>query len=299
MQPRLSYRPVGEEVDGSIWFHGRTILIEAKWTQDPHPASSLYQFRGKVDGKLIGTLGLFISMAGFSTDAVDALVAGKELNLVLADGDDVRAIVNGTVTIGEALMLKIRAAGDSGTPFVPLRSTAATRASLAASNLLLVEGAFDLRVLEALREMFGASRNATIIPAGGPGNMGPLIHALVSTLVAPARLTIMVDDDGLTGRAMTRIEEAVADVKQHADSVEIEIVKLVPDLDAVVGLVEPGAQWQDRRRLREISSDGLADLLSRIDIAQRLAADPLLATVLKAIGIDTSQLPDRPGRRWR
>ena len=50
LAPRLTYRPKGEEVDGSIWFHGRTILIEAKWTADSHPASSLYQLKGRSMG---------------------------------------------------------------------------------------------------------------------------------------------------------------------------------------------------------------------------------------------------------
>ena len=61
------------------------MLFEAKWTGDPVPASMLYQFRGKLEGKLTGTLGIFISIGGYSADAVDALVAGKSLNLVLFD----------------------------------------------------------------------------------------------------------------------------------------------------------------------------------------------------------------------
>jgi hypothetical protein len=84
MDPRSSYRPAGEEIDGSFLHPGRTMLFEAKWTSDPVPASTLYQFRGKLEGKLTGTLGVFISIGGYSADAVDALVAGKSLNLVLS-----------------------------------------------------------------------------------------------------------------------------------------------------------------------------------------------------------------------
>ena len=80
MEPRIRFRPIGEEIDGSFIHRGRVILLEAKWTQGPLPASSIYQFRGKVEGKLIGTIGVFISMSGFSADAVHALVAGKVIN---------------------------------------------------------------------------------------------------------------------------------------------------------------------------------------------------------------------------
>ena len=70
---------------------------------------------GKVNGKLVGTIGLFASMSGFSRDSVDALVAGKELNLILMDGDDVRAVVCGDIAIEDAIQLKLRAAAEAGT----------------------------------------------------------------------------------------------------------------------------------------------------------------------------------------
>lgn len=65
--------------------------------RDPLPASSIYQFRGKVEGKLVGTIGVFISMSGFSNDAADALVAGKVISTVLFNGDDMRAVAAGEV----------------------------------------------------------------------------------------------------------------------------------------------------------------------------------------------------------
>src|SRR5262245_747316 len=60
LQPRLSFRPTGEEIDGSFVLNGRTMLIELKWRSDPQPASALYEFMGKVSGKLVGTIGLFV-----------------------------------------------------------------------------------------------------------------------------------------------------------------------------------------------------------------------------------------------
>ena len=104
MAPRTRYRPLGEEVDGSFLHRGRTMLLEAKWTRDPIPASTLYQFRGKVEGKLVGTIGVMISMGGYADDAVDALVAGKTLNLILFDGDDMRSLARpGGMGIEEAI----------------------------------------------------------------------------------------------------------------------------------------------------------------------------------------------------
>jgi hypothetical protein len=113
MDPRSRYRPSAEEIDGSFLYRGRVMLFEAKWTRDPVPASALYQFRGKLDGKLAGTLGAFLSMAGYSKDAVDALVAGKSLNLILFDGEDMRKLSEpGCIGIKTALDLKLRGAAE-------------------------------------------------------------------------------------------------------------------------------------------------------------------------------------------
>lgn len=66
MEPRSSMRPSGEEIDGSFAMGDRFFLLEAKWHATPIPASALYAFKGKVDGKLIGTIGVFLSMSDYS-----------------------------------------------------------------------------------------------------------------------------------------------------------------------------------------------------------------------------------------
>lgn len=93
LEPRSSYKSPGEQIDGSFYLDGGFLLLEAKWHADPIPASTLYQFKGKVDGKLVGTLGVFISMSGYSADAVDALIAGKSLNLILFTKEDMDAAI--------------------------------------------------------------------------------------------------------------------------------------------------------------------------------------------------------------
>jgi hypothetical protein len=115
------------------------------------PASSIYQFRGKVEGKLVGTIGVFISMSGFSADAVNVLVAGKIINTILFDGDDVRTVATGQIGISAALDQKLRAAAESGTPFLPLRDPVSGRLVQVAdrevgvrpTRMVIVEGHFD------------------------------------------------------------------------------------------------------------------------------------------------------------
>jgi hypothetical protein len=79
LDSRTSYRIKGEQIDGSFSLDGKIFLIEAKWHRDQLPASALYEFKGKIDGKLVGTVGIFLSMSGYSSDAIDVLGLGKSL----------------------------------------------------------------------------------------------------------------------------------------------------------------------------------------------------------------------------
>lgn len=58
LEPRASYKPKGEQVDGSFFWEGQTFLLEAKWVNPKIPASSIYAFKGKLDGKFHTTSGI-------------------------------------------------------------------------------------------------------------------------------------------------------------------------------------------------------------------------------------------------
>lgn len=119
LEPRSSYKAKGEQIDGSFYLDGTFILLEAKWHADPIPASTLYQFKGKVDGKLVGTLGVFISMSSYSEDAVDALTAGKSLNLILFNKEDIDAAIAGNLGFKAILKAKLRKAAEEGLVYYP------------------------------------------------------------------------------------------------------------------------------------------------------------------------------------
>jgi hypothetical protein len=114
MDPRSSYKAEGEQIDGSFFLDGSVFIFEAKWHKDELPASSLYQFKGKVDGKLAGKIGVFISMSGYSKDAVDALTLGKSLNVILFGKEDIDAAIIGTSNFKRILKSKLRIAAEEG-----------------------------------------------------------------------------------------------------------------------------------------------------------------------------------------
>jgi len=112
LESRIRFRPDGEELDGSFFAFQKYFLAELKWHAKEIEASVLYSFKGKVDGKLIGTIGIFISMSGYSKDAINALVKGKELNIILFDKEDIDYAFKNSFS--ELLKIKLRAAADEG-----------------------------------------------------------------------------------------------------------------------------------------------------------------------------------------
>src|ERR1035437_7101163 len=130
LDPEIRLRPDGEEIDGSFKLQTRYFLLEAKWTSAPQPASSIYAFQGKVQGKLEGTLGIFIAVNGFSPDCPDALVKGKALNIILFDGNDIEAALQSDVSFSSILESKLRMAAEYGVPFAPWKEIISKKAEL-------------------------------------------------------------------------------------------------------------------------------------------------------------------------
>lgn len=109
-----SYRGDGEQIDGYFTVDYRHFLLEARWRKLPVTASEVFAFQGKLRGKLLGTLGLFVSISGFADDAPSALVFGKELDVLLADCSDIQLALDASRTFHEMVRVKMRAAAQRG-----------------------------------------------------------------------------------------------------------------------------------------------------------------------------------------
>ncbi len=92
----------------------RHFLLEAKWQKHPVTASEVYAFQGKLRGKLLGTLGLFVSISGFADEVPQVLAFGKEIDVLLADRIDIELALDATRAFGEMMRVKIRAAARTG-----------------------------------------------------------------------------------------------------------------------------------------------------------------------------------------
>ena len=121
LAPRDSFRPVGEQIDGSFQFQDETYLVEATWRNTPVGEGKLLAFSGKVAGKAKWSRGLLISYSGFSQKGLDAFVRGKPTNLVCMDGLDLYSILQGKLDLRNVLTQKVRRAAETNEAFVPVR----------------------------------------------------------------------------------------------------------------------------------------------------------------------------------
>ncbi|MGP8432372.1 restriction endonuclease [Paraburkholderia fungorum] len=112
-----AFRVNGEQVDGALKFDGEHYLIEAKWQERSSSNEPVYQFAGKVAGKLYGR-GLFISVNGFSPEVVRSLIIGKEIQTLFIDGEDLILVLEGHLTMREMIDRKVKAAQTRGLIYV-------------------------------------------------------------------------------------------------------------------------------------------------------------------------------------
>lgn len=230
LEPRASMRPDGEEIDGSFVMGDRYFLMEAKWHSAPIPASSLYAFKGKVDGKLVGTIGIFFSMSDFSTDAVDALLAGKELNLILVGHSDLLLIEDGKITMRDAIRAKLRYAANYGQPFFPLETHLAEHAKASQETdvqrpqqdwTILVESEQDVRTIEELLDRFVTASKVSVIPAGGQLSIAALAQHIKRTgTTSVAAVVTPIADLELQQEQLQELANTGADVVALHHSLE-------------------------------------------------------------------------------
>jgi len=88
------FRITGEQIDGAIKYDSNYFLIELKWQKEKVNQQSISSLYLKADGKL-GSKGIFISMDGFSSEVIESLPRGKDLKIILLDGNHLSNVIFG------------------------------------------------------------------------------------------------------------------------------------------------------------------------------------------------------------
>lgn len=84
----------GEQIDGAFKFEGWHYLVECKWTEKLTDIRQLDSLYGKVNRGGKQTMGLFLSINGWSKHVEDLLKQNPEKSIILMDGMDLRYILD-------------------------------------------------------------------------------------------------------------------------------------------------------------------------------------------------------------
>ncbi len=117
MEPRFAYNLEHEQIDGSLSFDTDDYIVEARWRLKPVSRGDADIFAAKVRRKGKNALGLFVSVNGFSADA---LAQYQETTPFLAmDGGDLYLVLEQRVRLDDLLRTKKRHANETGSCFLP------------------------------------------------------------------------------------------------------------------------------------------------------------------------------------
>ena len=118
---RKPYKIETQQIDGHFKFEGFDYLVEAKWEREPPTEQKIGGFERKVNTKLDSTRGVFFSMNGFRPEVVQSF-EGKKGNIILFSGEDLIHILEGRISLREALQIKIEKAAQEGKPCTSITS---------------------------------------------------------------------------------------------------------------------------------------------------------------------------------
>ncbi len=96
------FRITGEQIDGALKYDGHYYLVELKWREKRADQAQIASLYLKVEGKL-DARGIFISMNGYSSEVLESLPKGKEVKVILLDGQHLTNVLCGHYTLQELL----------------------------------------------------------------------------------------------------------------------------------------------------------------------------------------------------
>lgn len=246
LEPKASYKPTGEQIDGSFFWQGQTFLLEAKWVKDKIPVSNIYSFKGKLDGKFHNTSGIFFAVNGYSKDVEDALRFGKTLNIILFNEFDIPLIFNNEVSFLDVLKFKLREAGDTGSLNVsyelkqraerisqlnPEFISIHTKNNSISSNqniliddlLVFVEGLNDIKIarnlLEQIKEHYSLSYKIEVLQGTKNVRQLPSLLNIYGKYESPKAVIVILDDD----QATLEMEGIIKNVSEQLERSSIPI----------------------------------------------------------------------------
>lgn len=114
---RRPYTTGGRQIDGTITIEGTTYLVELKFTSSQSAATDIDSLLAKLGNVADNTMGLMVSMSGYSAVAVTQ-ASGKKTPLILLDASHVMSLLYSGWKLGELVGRLRRHVSQTGEAFL-------------------------------------------------------------------------------------------------------------------------------------------------------------------------------------
>lgn len=115
---RRPYVHAGRQIDGSLTVSGTTYLVELKFTGDQAAATDIDTFYKKVTTKADNTMGIMVSISGYSAVATKE-ASGERTPLLLMDHSHVYLVLGGVMGFTDVVERIRRHASQTGEAYLP------------------------------------------------------------------------------------------------------------------------------------------------------------------------------------
>lgn len=118
IQNRRPYVTNGRQIDGSLTLDGTTYLVELKFTASQATATDIDSLKAKVDDKADNTMGIMVSISGYSSVAITQ-ASGRQTKLLLLDAMHLYLFLSGAISFAEIISRVRRHASQTGEAYLP------------------------------------------------------------------------------------------------------------------------------------------------------------------------------------
>lgn len=117
VENRRPYKVAGRQIDGSVTVEGTTYLIELKFTRDQSDGPDVNVFDRKVESKADNTMGIMVSISGYSRVAIKE-ASRERTPLLLLDHRHIYFLLTGTTTFSQLVARLRRHSSQTGEAFL-------------------------------------------------------------------------------------------------------------------------------------------------------------------------------------
>lgn len=116
---RKPYKSNGRQIDGSLTLEGTTYLVELKFTKEQSDATDIDSLKAKVNKMADNTMGVMISISGYSSVAIND-ASGSKTTLILLDASHLYLFLSGAMKFEDVISRVRRHASQTGEAYLPV-----------------------------------------------------------------------------------------------------------------------------------------------------------------------------------